>query len=844
MSVPIGQQNPYLPVSGWQFAPSAGATSVGSQAWYDLTSRVNSWSGSYGKQYELGVAQAGAWTIVCDDPDEWLNPNNAASPWNTSPNVLTPYRQIRHWKMPGNVINANGTFSWTGNLLNATNNGWPNAIGLTGDYVNTTGFSSSTGMWTNTGGNATTFALSSAQSHDGSTSMLVTWPTQTLPGYLGQGSMTFYGPPLRTGYTYTLSTWVYLASGPAVTLQCNAGSATSTASTGAWQRVVTTFTATDGTSDVYLFAAGNTTSGQQVYVDSVQLEYAASASAFTISGPTIYPVFTGFVERYPNDWQYAGFRGRCQLTAVDAIATMARVKARPAFYGEVMKDAPIIFVPLNDGTLTSPTMYGTQANSVQFIYTQGGATTAASSISNPIGPGMGSSWNPGSAGNHAQVTGISLPASATGWTFEAWIDFRYVGSVVGVRQAGMVGGLCASVYFNGAVAFGTTDFDSSNNMTPAISGPWTGTFAGGYMSIDPPTGWHCIHVTEYSDGVNVYTAQYLDSVLQGTHTRTGTIARDVFGIDLFYMATNGSYLSYQGGYHGPVALFSGVLSPARMQAHFLAGRTAYQGDGPGQRIQRLLSANGWVQPTNIPVGSGAMGPMADSGLSSVTSAFGVNTLVSAIIDIAVKTEMGVLYAAPDGRLTLIPRSTYTNQHASALTFGENVAGGEIPYAAESLQTDDDPTYIYNDIVITSSVNSSTGVEITNATSQTAYGLRSLQESLNNEYTTSISDAATELVLQRGSPRTVLLQAKFHLSALSSAWAPLLGLALGTRVTVNRRSPGATTTFDCFVMTIAMSESPTSGFELTIAGEPIGAYQPGVFGDPVYGLVGSTLIATY
>src|SRR5450631_2489086 len=365
-------QNPNRSMSIWQFAPSAPANTTYPHQWVDLTSRVTQWSTTYGKQRELGIAQTGTAKVTCRDIDEFLNPLNTSSPWNSGANTLKLYRPIRHAE---HVLGA-------GNMFNATNDPWLLVGGNTHSYADTASFEGGTvGGWGNDG-TTTTIANSVVRAHDGTHSGLVTWPTNSTIGVTGNAQVGVIGMPLRTGIVYTLSFWLWIVSGPSVTIQVGTtgtGAVTSTSTTGVWQRVVSTFTMTDGSSDIYIFPSAASTAGQTVFIDSVQLELAGSASAFTTTGPTVFPVWTGFIERYPKTWQWSGFEGWCQLSCVDALGMIPRVQFQDAMRMEIRKDLPSYWWPFADGNVAGSPAISQIGTAVDYTVGWGGGSSGTAS---------------------------------------------------------------------------------------------------------------------------------------------------------------------------------------------------------------------------------------------------------------------------------------------------------------------------------------------------------------------------------------------------------------------------------------------------------------------------------
>ena len=338
-----------MPIIGLEaaFAQPANSGAIGGP-WDDITSRPpTKICTTMGTQHELGSAPTGTMDVTVRDVDEWLNPGNTTSPWNSSGKSLKPYRRIRWW----------GMWPLTGNIINASNDLWASLLGVGGSFADTAGFEGGTvGTWSVTAG--CTLVNDAAHTHDGSKAMRVTWATTT-GGAAADLSTPL--PPLRAGITYTASVWLYIGSGPAVTVWCNGNTATSTATTGVWQRVTVTFVADSTiTAGLGIYTSGATTSGQQVWVDSVQVEATSTASSWTASGPTVYSLFQGHIERYPLTWAHAGFEAWADLTCVDAAAMLSRALLQDVATAECLVDSPDQLWPLWDpeGTGTPQNLGG------------------------------------------------------------------------------------------------------------------------------------------------------------------------------------------------------------------------------------------------------------------------------------------------------------------------------------------------------------------------------------------------------------------------------------------------------------------------------------------------------
>lgn len=852
-------QNPQRPISGWQVCFSQGAN-VGSypQTWYDITAAVLEWTIKYGKQRELGIAESGIATILVDDPNENFNPQNTSSPYNTGSNALKLYRPVRHWEMCTSYTRAAG-FSYAGNMLNSAvtlpdgtsvNDTWGKLAGNTGTYADSSTFEGgTTGNWS-TNGTGATIANSTAQAHDGTHSMLVTWPTQT-GGGLSNAAIVLTGMPLRTGDTYTVSAWVYIVSGPAVMLYCNGNQTLSSTTTGVWQRVQLTFQAQDGNpTHIWLFASGTTTAGQQVYVDSVQLEWASSASAFTTTGPTIYPVFTGFLERYPNTWNYAGFRGQAKMTAVDALGMIPRVNFDYSYYMDVEADSPAYWWPMDDDSIeTTSSGYfvvrqlGTNDPTMAiFVDSTASASYGASSIEssgNRLGIGADQLsyfvvtpvWSTGTsppttpslgAAATLTVSGSKLGGSAAGWSCEFWFNptatgwtqrvFTFRGTPSAADQVDE-----HQFIFNATSYLYYRCYNSSSSMVEQI-----------YYPTALATGqWYHVAFTTSSNGTTITSNLYLNGALVGTATRSGTTIPTRNQI-IFGSGANGSggvqilsgtgYYPYDGGICN-VALYQGqTLSAARILYHYNSGSTGWTGDTVGQRLQRLLAWAFWNGiGYNISASAGVIvGPawgLHDKSCSDAIKQMG-------------DTDQGLIYADVSGRLTYIPQTTIAAL-TPYMTFGENSARGEVPYRI-GITSELEPSQVYNDITITvpDQPNPNANIldlEVLNNTSIQNYGTRSLTVEVNFPPTgTGNSEMAALgafMLNEHKDPLPIATNIVVPLAGYPAAWLAILLLRIGQCVTFKRRTIAFTESINGYIQSVAWSESPTKGADVTIDIEP-------------------------
>ena len=592
-------QNPNWPLIGIQAAFGRPANSGAiAGPWDDLTARPPvKVSSTMGTQHELASAPTGTCEMTFRDVDEALNPANASSPWNSGGKSLKPYRRIRWWAM----------WPLTGNMLNAGNDVWASLMGAPGSFADTAGLEGGIGTWSVTAG--CTLAQSATHVHDGTKSMLATWSTTA--GGSGVANFSTPLPPLLSGQTYTVSMWVWIGSGPAVTIWCNGNTVTSSATTGAWQRVVLTFVA-DSTivAGLGVYSAGATTAGQQVWVDSVQLEAAGSASSFTTSGPTIYSLFQGHIERYPLRWEHAGFEAWADMTCVDAAAMMSRALLRDVATAECFVDSPDQYWPLWDPTGTptpqnlgiggslasplasSPTAPGvTRSNLAIASNYATAASTATITVTATAGTVLVLSCASALSNNTVKVN--SIATSGTGTT-TSWLQAAYgPGSYYAGGSAGVAG-----------IWYTTVTGSGSITLTVTFAGVcYYGITVDAYMGADPTAP-----VVGGTNGLLSGT----NTTISWTNTQRGAYAAAAWAYDYgaYTTSTPGFTQVYEPYWAAEIGGQEGYAGPLPAGAASMSFNGLVITGGPGG------SHPGWAYALVVPPATASPGTFTSFGTAT------------------------------------------------------------------------------------------------------------------------------------------------------------------------------------------------------------------------------------
>jgi hypothetical protein len=317
--------------------------------WTDITEFADLRAGltiTRGSADEIAETQAGTLSLTLDNSDGRFTPGRAASPYYPNVRKNTPIR--------------------VGIVTTAKN------------LVTNPAFETNTADWSATGTPTPSLARSTVRAQQGTASLLVTWGTGTAgspaAGYTLRG--------LHIGTVYTASAYVWVPAGhPAVRLAIG-GVATGTASTvtGAWQRITMTWTATAPRLQLRVEPAASPTSGQQVWVDSVQVEDGASATAFDPAAAELSWRIHAMVGEWPVTWK--GLQSTVTVTGTDTFKWLSQQPELQAMLvEEMLLDQPLAYYPLSEpaestsaGDLSG---YGAGSLAIQQAGTGGTLTFAA-----------------------------------------------------------------------------------------------------------------------------------------------------------------------------------------------------------------------------------------------------------------------------------------------------------------------------------------------------------------------------------------------------------------------------------------------------------------------------------
>lgn len=766
--------------------------------WTDLSSRLRGqWSAELsGRQYELDQVQSGTLSLTLANGDGALDPTSTTSPYY--PNVL-PLRQCR---------------------LQAV---WPPTANLAEQGP---AFGTGTRYITSAGTVAAATGLAAAPSGQ-TTAAAWTIPTSTASGataYYGAAPITGgdqFATPVTAGLSYSMS-W-YLSrpsSGGETTMQAalvlrwyaqsgavistSVGSTATVLRLGTWIRGVVSATAPAGA--VWcrpgIQTATTTTTSNVLYATGLQVEQAAAPTTWADPGTT-YGLWAGYVERWPQTWDYSGTYPLMSITGIDPLAALAAQTLSPSLRAQLLALGPRRMYPLDEpqGTTQFRDIAGGMGPAVVGQAPAGpGTLTAGTAIEGGGSFGSGGpvvrTANPvpgnvfPSAGSFISLPQPGPPSGAAGWT--RVICFR----APTPTGAGLVQLLWGAVGGNNASETGLLIGDDQllAGYAQAPTGP--------PLLVYPPVvvtdgRWHCAVMTMSGDGLAIQLS--VDGTIY-IHTTTTSVSPTTLTSDTiggYSNAINGFSVWWFGGDVAYATEYARVLTYpeiADITRGFAAG---WAGDTSASRATRILTLAGYA------------GPRASVGTRYTAGALSGGGDAMSALQLVADSESGQVYADGSGAVTLAGSAWRWLQLAPAVTFGENLAGGEIPYLGDVV-VDFDPTHIYNQIAITNTgaagSSTSAAISVSDAASQARYLPRSLGRSTNLNSDAVAADAAAGLLVDSRDPHARLGTLTVDASAVPSTLPSLLGLQFGTRVRAVRRppSPAATISLDQYVEKISWS----------------------------------------
>jgi hypothetical protein len=675
---------------------STAVTSLGT----NIGDRTYSFNTRRGRSYELGRIESGELQLSVDNSDGLFDPSNTASAFY--PNLL-PYKPV----------GVNCAYPLTGNILNDTNLKPPipaTSPATYGDYRVSVGANDGnfelgqTGNWYCSDPNAD-FFIYSGIGHLGTNTLgfrfiagsgSVRLDVPVVSGKQITVSMYFQGPAnnnlvIRDGGAYgaTLSTQPITSVG-----------------------VFTQFTATvtPQTNKINISVEG-TTNGVLNYIDTVQVEFGSSVSAPNANGPTIYSLFNGFIERYPQTYQ-APNRGQVNMVATDAIASMSQNTMTNPYESLILQDASpaIYYYPLNEAS-------GSVAAFNAGLFSQPPLTQASFSFPKPVTFGDTSSTDviigsgntcvqlnfhilfpidgspPTNGGTNLVNTTVSdlVYQTNTTYTFSFW--FNYTGTLPGLPfpdSYWLFQGYTGNNFGGPIPAFriivdylGVSVILLQNDRGTTVIGATTPAAA-------VANGWNFVSVsltwtgTQYNVAVTTIGSDNIPNVQTGSGASTTPISFKTFLLQ--GMETNYNY---------KVSNFTIHRGFIDAQSYAEVGLLALYGDSTGNRFKNVI---------NTYSGMKYLPYQTDFGKSFMQSALLEGTSLADYVQTVADNENGTWYVDGAGYATFKDRWNRIQKLVPKAVFGD----------LATITTTGTGALDQNKIVVTSATNIAAGQQVTGA----------------------------------------------------------------------------------------------------------------------------------
>lgn len=603
--------------------------SAASPVWTDITRYVRHEQRidiRWGARSELEQIQASTLALTLENSDARFTAGNSGSPYY--PNVRKN-RRIR-----------------------------VRLVHVVSNYALNPSFETNADEWAGNGTPTPSIAQSATRAHHGTKSGLVTWGT----GGTVDVRTTLYG--LDRGKAYTATAWVWVAAGgsPAVRLGVDGiGTGTASSTTGAWQQITYTFTATEVRHTLTLSPATAATSGHQVWLDEVMVAEGSTATTFDATAPLISPRYNGFVNEWPVEWPNGGKVALTRITATDVYKGLDRTDVASFLEEEVLLDQPAAYYPLSEpsGSASAGDLSGGAGGSLVATTVIGGEAQFGSGTG-PAADGLTCvKFVPNSATEGTYLaadvgTDFESASSSNFINVEAWFSTSVVSrTLLGLRSEDSTYQMEISLNGSGAVQIAFTFRDTDTGVVSSVTRTWvTGNLAN-----------DATHHLVYNEATGVV---WIDGVSTGSQS-----------IEPMYRLRRLHVGAYQGtsmwdGSIAHVAVYAnGSLSSTRIAAHNTAGTTGFSGETADDRVTRICGYAG-IDAGDLTIEGTLFDAIATQGAGNKTAL----ALLREVADtesakLFSEKDQGIRYQARDVRYNRDVTLTLAAADLEPLRFNDN-----------------------------------------------------------------------------------------------------------------------------------------------------------------------------
>lgn len=644
---------------------------------------------------------------------------------------------------------------------------------------------------------------------------------------------------------YSMSAWVYNAAGwsSGVTVALNwqtvAGSAISTSASSAvpvpaatWTQVTLTGVSppatarlatgqvnaagTPGTAATFWVAEAGPNQGTgPMGTGLLRLEIPIRVTAYWQGRR--YPVGSGCVERWPQDWPDMPQWGMSTLTATDQVGAASSTNMPSAVQGEILCDAPYACFPfseqysaatstINGVSKTSSECDGliavntSRVNQKTAAYHDGGSEPVETGQSlgflGDSGTGMGTSGyssfdNSGERGPGAQYgpdSGLPQIGASTAASFEMWFTVQQIADVAGTEQTMQLfqvlgrpniastqpNTISPGFILSAGVLFPAT----SGSPVIYIQATQNLVFTAGAT---PLTLGGLAHVVVVITGGTA--GFYVNGVFQGNiagTAATGPIVGLVFGEASWPYSSAGFYTSNWNYAMAYGTVYPYLLAGNRVSQHYTSGGAGFSGDSIMTRFGRYLA---WSFAGLQPAGPG--GVTDNMGLGPAYSTDG--TALADSLNGDALSSGAMWYANANGNLVMLPRPALYNL-PTTVTFGDDTLAGEVPYEPAA-GFDYDNTYLQNIVQATLNQGPNTlvaPVEKDQGSINTYLPRGPLQQSVSGSSPQDAFDRAYWSLSKYAQPSMRVRSLTVRAARYPAAFTPILQTDLADVAAVNRR----------------------------------------------------------